>query len=340
MKRNMRQWTQEILASGGRCAFPLMAYAGADLCGMSIHDIVSDGKVHGACITALATRFPSAAFITAMDLSVEAEAFGSETQYLENETPTITGIIVHDAGEADSLTVPSVGAGRTGVYLEAAAWAAKEISPVFGCLIGPFSLAGRLCGMTETLMNVHGEPEMLHRVLNKTTEFLVNYARGFKAAGANGIVIAEPAAGLISPVYCDAFSSHYVSSIVDAVQDEEFMVVLHNCGGSGIHAASMASTGAAGLHFGNSADMKMVMKTVLPDILVFGNLDPVGVVRNGTGDDIRLATLQLLRDTAGYPNFVLSTGCDVPPGTPLQNIDSFFSALAEYNESVICGRCL
>jgi hypothetical protein len=66
--------------------------------------------------------------------------------------------------------------------------------------------------------------------------------------------------------------------------------------------------------------------------LVFGNLDPVGVIKNGTPETIRIKTLELLNKTASYKNFILSSGCDVPPGTKLENIDALFNALNEYNE--------
>lgn len=59
----------------------------------------------------------------------------------------------------------------------------------------------------------------------------VNYLSNlFKLAGSNGIIIAEPATGLLSPAQCDEFSSQYVKRIVEAVQDDYFLVILHNCG--------------------------------------------------------------------------------------------------------------
>jgi len=42
--------------------------------------------------------------------------------------------------------------------------------------------------------------------------------------------LAEPSAGLLPPDWCDEFSSQYVKRLVDAVQDEGFFIVLHNCG--------------------------------------------------------------------------------------------------------------
>ena len=46
---------------------------------------------------------------------------------------------------------------------------------------------------------------------------------------------------------------------------------------------------------------------------------------------VKEATLQLLEATRAYPNFILSSGCDIPPYTPSANIDAFYAALEEFN---------
>ena len=71
--------------------------------------------------------------------------------------------------------------------------------PLFAGIIGPYSLAGRLLDMTEIMILCYEEPEMVETVLEKVTDFLVEYAKAFTAAGADGIMMAEPAAGLLSP---------------------------------------------------------------------------------------------------------------------------------------------
>lgn len=334
MKHNMREWIDGMLCSGNTAAFPLAIYTGAALTGRSVHDMLFDGSIHADCVTALAGRFPrSAASITAMDLSVEAEAFGGKILAVGDEPPTITGSIINGEDGAEKLRVPPVGAGRTGEFLKAASICANTINdrPVFGCIIGPFSLAGRLSGMTEALMNIHAEPDMLHAVIRKTTEFLVSYALAFREAGADGIVIAEPAAGLVSPSHCGEFSSDYITSIVKAVQDESFPVIVHNCSATVRHIGSMLSTGAAGLHLGNTIDMRDALAVIPPGIPAFGNIDPVSVLRNGSEDEIRSKTMDLLKSVSGFTNFVLSSGCDIPPGTPAENLDIFFDTLDRFN---------
>jgi len=330
---SVKDWVGGVLDSSKRIAFPLMPYMGLELTGKKILDVVMSGQLQGHCVRAVALRYPSAASVTIMDLSVECEAFGSTIRFVDNEVPTAMGILVHDSCAAHALEVPRIGSARTGEYLGAAALVARLIKdrPVFGCHIGPFSLAARLCGMTNTMVNIMKEPEMIHTVLGKCTDFLVEYARAYKEAGVNGIVIAEPAAGLISPVQCEAFSSDYVSRIVSAVQDENFMIILHNCGNTTKLVPAILATGVMGIHFGNSVDMSDIMPRIPKYVLAFGNIDPV-LFRDGRTSEVRERTTELLKQMRGYRNFVLSSGCDIPPGTPSSNIDEFFTALKSYNE--------
>lgn len=121
-----------------------------------------------------------------------------------------------------------------------------------------------------------------------------------------------------------------VKALVAAVQDDAFLVVLHNCGPTVPLGPSMVSTGARALHFGNSVAMADVVTQVPPDRLVCGNVNPSGTFRLGNPESMAQEVGSLLRSMEPYPNFVLSSGCDVPPGTPLENVDAFFAALAAH----------
>jgi uroporphyrinogen decarboxylase len=78
--------------------------------------------------------------------------------------------------------------------------------------------------------------------------------------------------------------------------------------------------------------MDEVIRDVPPTALAMGNLDPVSLFKDGTPEQMREATLNLLDKMRSYPNFVLSSGCDTPPHTPIENINVFFDALNEWNE--------
>ena len=114
------------------------------------------------------------------------------------------------------------------------------------------------------------------------------------------------------------------------LQDDHFMVILHNCGNTLKLVPALLSTGVMGIHFGNVVDMSGIMPQMPPCILAFGNIEPV-LFRSGSIEEIREATYALLSRMRKYRNFVLSSGCDIPPGTSLKNIDEFFKTLESYN---------
>ena len=140
-------------------------------------------------------------------------------RFRDEEVPTVVGSIVSTEEEARALAVPPVGAGRTGLYIEAIEKAVGLITdrPVFAGVIGPFSLAARLLDVTEIMIYCYEEPDMVHVLLEKATQFITEYCKAYKEAGANGVVIAEPVAGLLSPALSAEFSGPHVRQIVDAV---------------------------------------------------------------------------------------------------------------------------
>jgi uroporphyrinogen decarboxylase len=334
MKIDMTRWAKTVIGSEAVLAIPVMTYPGLALAGETRTGLIGDGEAQARCVKALAARYPSAAAVTVMDLSMEAEAFGSAIRFSDTEVPTVTGHVVVTLEDARALPVPAVGAARTGVPLKAAEILSREVTdrPVLGGIIGPVSLTCRLMEMTPMMMAMRRSPETLSTVLGKTTEFLISFAKAFKAAGANGVVIAEPVAGLLSPKQCDEYSSRWVKAIVDAVQDEVFLVVLHNCGSTVPLVPSMVSTGQR-VPLRNAVAMTEILPQVPADRLACGNINPSGTFRIGTPEKMEAEVSALLASMEPYPNFVLSSGCDIPPGTPVENVDAFFRALASHNAS-------
>ena len=332
MKINMKNWLQEL--AGSKLPLPILSFPGIGLLGVNVRQLVTDSALQAEGMKAVADRTKAAAAVSFMDLSVEAECFGATISMSDDEVPTVKGRLICDMEEAEALTVPAVGSARSGLYVEAIAKAEKLITdrPILAGMIGPFSLAARLLDVSEIMMDCYDDPDMVHLVLEKVTAFLIEYAKAYKAVGANGIMMAEPVAGLLSPSLEEEFSSPYVKQIVEAVQSEDFVVIYHNCGDNvpGM-LDSILTTGADAYHFGNAVDLEQdIIRHVPADVLVMGNVDPAGVLRMGTPETVRATTLSLLKKCAGYPNFVLSSGCDIPPGTPWENIDAFFAAAGEF----------
>lgn len=333
MKRDMKAWLEALRDAPVKKAMPVLSFPAVQLMGITVRELISSAEAQAEAIELVAKRTDAAASVSLMDLSVEAECFGSEIRFSDEEVPTVVGSIVTTEEEARALEVPAVGAGRTGLCVEAIRKAAQRITdrPVFAGVIGPFSLAARLMDVTEAMVLCYDEPDMVHILLEKSTRFITEYCRAFKEAGANGVVIAEPVAGLLSPALEEEFSAPYIKQIVDAVQDDSFLVIYHNCGGAVIRQIdSILSTGAAAYHFGNAIDMAEMMPHIPADTVAMGNVDPAGEFRGGTPESIRAATHKVMESCREYPNFVISSGCDIPLLSRWENIDAFFAAVAEF----------
>ena len=330
----MKQWVADIIHQKEVTAMPVMTHPGIELNGNTVREAVSNGKVHAEAVIKLTQAYQSAAACTIMDLTTEAESFGAEIAFSDEAVPAVVGHMLTDVKSINELQVPSLSSGRIPQYLKANLLAARAIQdrPVFAGCIGPFSLAGRLYDMSEIMVLIYEHPDAAHTLLAKCTQFIEKYCEALKQTGVNGVLMAEPAAGLMSNDDCKTFSSAYVKYIVNKVQDDNFIVVLHNCGNQGHCTEAMVETGAAAYHFGNKCQMGEVIKEVPPTALAMGNLDPVSLFKDGTPEQMRKATLDLLEKTRQYPNFVLSSGCDTPPHTPIENVNEFFKALDDWNK--------
>ena len=324
---------QAILGSPARLGFPVGAAPGLELTGATVRDLVSDPRLQAEAVLALHERFRSPVVFTAMNLSAEAGAFGCEVHVSEKEVPTVVGRRVAGPGDLRLLPAAKPGDGLTAVPIEAARLVRKAVAvPVLACMIGPFSLAARIFGVSEALEATALDPAILLALLERVTGFLIDYALAFRGAGASAVFVAEPAAGLLSPAGLGRFSSPFVKRIVDGAQTRDFAVALHNCGARLVHLDRILESGAGLYHFGGPMDMTAALERVAGQVTLGGNLDPAAVFCGGTPESVRTETLALCDATREFQNYFVSSGCDLPPDTPLANIEAFYGAVHDFAE--------
>ena len=309
---------------------PIMVYPGAALTGARVRDLVTNPRAQFEASAALHNHYHTPFALSSMDLSVEAEAFGCQIHMADDEIPTAITSVVANVEQAKALAVPSVGTKRTQVYLETVVMLRRlpdKPLVLAGC-IGPFSLAGRLVGLSEACGLTLDNPALMHTVLEKCTTFLAAYVQAFKAAGADGVIMAEPAAGLLSPRGLSAFSATYIKRIVQAAEDGQFQIILHNCGAKLVHLPAILESGPSAFHFGAPMDLAAALAKAPATTVLCGNLDPSAIFLQSTPEQLAAKTNELLAATRAHRNFVISSGCDVPPGSPLVNLDAFYSVVA------------
>ncbi len=318
-----------ILSSSEPLTMPIAVYPGLKITGASVQQMVTDSNTQLDAIMALYKRYNSFAALTAMDLSVEAEAFGAVIEMSDDEVPSVTERLLTEPEMVAGLEVPELDKGRCNVALETIAKLKKlPERPRFlvGGIIGPYTLAARLYGVSEALELTLLDSEAAHCLIEKATEFIIKYAQAYKEAGADALCMAEPAAGLLWPEGLAEFSSQYVKKIIEAVEDDNFKIILHNCGCRIEHLPAVLASGAQFHHFGEPMDIPQTLEQVPDNIIISGNLDPSSTFVNVSPEEVKNMTHELLKKTSGHRNFLLSSGCDIPPNATLENLDAFCNA--------------
>ena len=327
---NMNNWVDQMIYDRNKKAFPILAYPSVQLLYVTVKELVSTPAYMAMGMRLIADRYQMPAALSYMDLSVEAEAFGATCVYQADEVPTIIGRLIDTQEEADALAVPAVGAGRTGLTVDAIGKALRLIHdrPVIANCSGPFSLAGRLMNVNDILLKTLEEPELVHTVLRKATDFLREYILKFKRVGADGVILAEPLAGLLSPALMQEFSTDYVRQLVDELQDKNFIIIYHNCAsGTERLLPQMIATGCRVFHVGEKADIEAILQGMPPDCLILGNISVAQVFKGDSPHQVRMRTQRLLMACMNYNNFMLSSGCDIPADTDFDNINAFFETV-------------
>lgn len=75
--------------------------------------------------------------------------------------------------------------------------------------------------------------------------------------------------------------------------------------------------------------IEQMLKLMPKDVMVMGNIDPVSL-KDASKEDVIAATNALLEAIGDVDNFVISSGCDIPPFAKWENIDAFMKTAQEY----------
>ncbi len=104
------------------------------------------------------------------------------------------------------------------------------------------------------------------------------------------------------------------------------MVRLHICGDITHLLEGIADLGVDVLDVDHMVDMGEVRKAVGATVTLAGNLDPAAAIRFGEPAAIREAVRRIY-EQVGNP-FVVNAGCEIPPGTPNENLRALCEPLA------------
>ncbi|MGQ9683674.1 MAG: uroporphyrinogen decarboxylase family protein [Anaerolineae bacterium] len=309
----------------GRMVIPLMGFPGVQINHTTLKQNNFNWGVQFWTLFELVRRFQPDGIFTFMDLSVEANALGLPVVYPLHESPTVEYPLVKTELDLTGFYhLDVLRDARVHLFVETMRMMAQYLAVLRGgYCIGPFTLTGLMMGASETALATIENPDLLHRALEFSTHVIGRYAAALVNAGADMIAILEPTAVMLSPRSFWEFSGRYLQQLVEHI---EAAPILHICGDTSHLIEQMVRTGAQGLSLDALVDLPTVAARVPEEVVLIGNINPTAVMLYETPLGVYQHTRALLDAMAPYRNFVLSTGCDLPPETPLENIAAFMDA--------------
>jgi uroporphyrinogen decarboxylase len=193
---------------------------------------------------------------------------------------------------------------------------------------GPFTLAGQMYGLDGFLRATITLPQAVAQMTAFAVEVLKQYYRPLVEKQAISLIsLADHSASsdLISRRAFAKFCLPPLIEFVDWAKKRGVPTWLHVCGNTADKWDLMIDTGAACLSLDQKVDLAAARQVCKGRVCVAGNIDPVHVMDQGGIDDVLVAARHCL-EAGGPDGFILTTGCEMTPTTPLGNVQAMMEA--------------
>jgi len=201
--------------------------------------------------------------------------------------------------------------------------------PIMGWVEGALAEAADLRGVQNLLVDLVLRPEWVHELLEICTETGIAFACAQVEAGADIIGLGDAIASQISPAMYREFALPYERRIFDAVREAGGTARLHICGDITHLLDAIPDSGAQIVDLDWMVDIPRAVNTLPTEIQLCGNVDPVGVMLKGTANRVHQQTLRSLEEGSG--RLLAGAGCEIPDGTPAENLHAQSEAIEEFS---------
>lgn len=273
--------------------------------------------------------------VTAGTLSLHmAQAAGNDCDYDENGALYSKTRILEDEGHLEKLRMPDPEQDTPlPTLLRICEKVGAELgnkAAVRGMVSLPWTVAGQMRGMERLIFDTMDNPELVHRVMRFCTDYTkmlgsaVMEAIGEQAAGLYGT---DPSSGCstISPQLYRAFVQPYHREVVNHFHQKGMSVTFHICGSIDPIVEDLVSTGVDGISVDENTSLAKMFEVSEGKVLILGNISPL-LFASGTSGEVAAAVKMCLETAKEERAYILASGCAIPPGTPLENIQSFIDA--------------
>jgi MtaA/CmuA family methyltransferase len=304
-----------------------MSYAAHHI-GRTLSDYYQDYRVLCEANLAVLRDFSLDIVNTMSDAYRETADWGAEIEFPPDSLPMSKAPLLRELTDIRSLHSPDALAGRRmSDRLRAVGYYHQHVGgqvPIMGWVEGALAETADLRGVSTLMTDLYDDPEGVEAVLERCTAVAIDFARVQIEAGADIIGLGDAVASQVSPRMYRRFALPYEQRIFAAVHDMGALSRLHICGNISKLLPDIAHCGADIVDVDWMVDFQEAARTCGTQT-VCGNFDPVGVLLQGSPDSVRAAVQHSV--LAGGPRCISMAGCEIPDGTPQENLLAHVEAL-------------
>jgi MtaA/CmuA family methyltransferase len=275
------------------------------------------------------------------DTTMLAEAMGARSECARDEPGRIVEPAIRSLDEVDKLKVVNPETdGRIPAILEAVHLMSKQVGREVAIRgnadQGGFDLPCMVRGIENFLMDLLDNPDdpRLAQLMEVCYQSHLAVHRALIKAGAHltsmGDSLASP--DVTSPRLFHRFARPYEERLVKDLAADGIFVVIHICGDTSRILDMMAEYDTCGFELDYKTNAVKAKQAAGKRHVLFGNIDPSGVLANGTVEEVREATRQLISTWKPGGRFILNAGCAIPPTAPPENIHALMETARECGE--------
>jgi MtaA/CmuA family methyltransferase len=304
---------------------PIFMSWAAGFIGRTYRDYYLDGDVLVQAQLAVVKAFNLDQISAISDPWREASAYGMEFDYPEHGVGRPRALLIQSPQDTSRIRPLDIEhADRPKQRVESVRKMAQAIGrthSVLGWVEGPIALYADLRGVESMFLDLIDAPQMYLAAAEILIENQIRFARAQIAAGADMIGVGDAVASQISPSMYQQFVLPFEKRLFEAIHEAGAAVKLHICGDVRNSVRFMAQTGCDILDVDWMVPLDEARAAIGPDVALAGNLDPAAVLLQGTPQEVADTARRNIE--MGGRRFILQPGCEVPPGTPEENIRAF-----------------
>ncbi|MGB4256869.1 MAG: uroporphyrinogen decarboxylase family protein [Phycisphaerae bacterium] len=303
---------------------PITMMFAADRLGVKYGQYTQDHRVLVEAQCRVAEEFDFDYVSAISDPAREAGDCGAAVEFFEDQPPAIIEhqALLADSAKLASLKVPDPCAGgRMLDRVKAIELFKQRVGGqklIEGWIEGPCAEGADLRGINALMLDVLDEPAFVRDLFDFCVELGLTFAKAQIAAGADLISIGDAAASLVGPQVYEELVWPAEKKLIAGLRALGTRVRLHICGNIRDLCQKVGELGCDIVDIDYPVPISKARTEMGPQQILLGNIEPAGVLRKGTPEDVFKAIEECHRQ-AGQ-RYIVSAGCEVCRDTPLENV--------------------